>query len=124
MYGDFIIVMICLYFTCTIQQTILMNHQKFTFQYYGERLNPNLYADGKVCLSLLGTWEGKNSCEMQNPDSSNLQQVLVFMLGLVLVSEESNSDELGLFQQPSVGFLRTLVVRLRKLKDALQTIQK
>ena len=23
-----------------------------------ERLNPNLYEDGKVCLSLLGTWSG------------------------------------------------------------------
>ena len=23
------------------------------------RFNPNLYADGKVCLSLLGTWEGR-----------------------------------------------------------------
>lgn len=22
------------------------------------RFNPNLYADGKVCLSLLGTWSG------------------------------------------------------------------
>ena len=24
-----------------------------------ERLNPNLYEDGKVCVSLLGTWTGK-----------------------------------------------------------------
>ena len=24
-----------------------------------EKLNPNLYVDGKVCLSLLGTWDGK-----------------------------------------------------------------
>ena len=24
-----------------------------------ERLNPNLYETGKVCLSLLGTWNGK-----------------------------------------------------------------
>lgn len=24
-----------------------------------ERLNPNLYEDGKVCVSLLGTWSGK-----------------------------------------------------------------
>lgn len=26
-----------------------------------ERLNPNLYEDGKVCVSLLGTWTGKVS---------------------------------------------------------------
>ena len=27
--------------------------------YCAERLNPNLYEDGKVCVSLLGTWSGK-----------------------------------------------------------------
>ena len=26
-----------------------------------DRLNPNLYEDGKVCVSLLGTWSGKVS---------------------------------------------------------------
>jgi len=26
-----------------------------------DRLNPNLYEDGKVCVSLLGTWAGKVS---------------------------------------------------------------
>ena len=26
-----------------------------------ERLNPNLYEDGKVCVSLLGTWSGRVS---------------------------------------------------------------
>ena len=24
-----------------------------------DRLNPNLYEDGTVCVSLLGTWQGK-----------------------------------------------------------------
>jgi baculoviral IAP repeat-containing protein 6 len=24
------------------------------------RFNPNLYSDGKICLSILGTWEGGN----------------------------------------------------------------
>jgi ubiquitin-conjugating enzyme E2 O len=27
--------------------------------YASDRLNPNLYVDGKVCVSLLGTWSGK-----------------------------------------------------------------
>ena len=27
--------------------------------YCTDRLNPNLYEDGKVCVSLLGTWSGK-----------------------------------------------------------------
>eukprot|EP00960_Hanusia_phi_P005361 155798-Hanusia_phi.AAC.1 len=34
------------------------------------RFNPNLYSDGKVCLSLLGTWHG----ESWNPSSSTFLQ--------------------------------------------------
>ena len=41
-----------------------------------ERFNPNLYADGKVCLSLLGTWHGGDSSEKWNPLQSNLLQVI------------------------------------------------
>jgi len=28
-----------------------------------DRLNPNLYPDGKVCVSLLGTWTGRVSLD-------------------------------------------------------------
>ncbi|XP_077246663.1 putative ubiquitin-conjugating enzyme E2 23 [Tasmannia lanceolata] len=52
----------------------------------GLRLNPNLYEDGKVCLSLLNTWTGKRS-EVWNPSSSNILQVLVSLQGLVLNSK-------------------------------------
>ncbi|CAI5931314.1 unnamed protein product [Closterium sp. NIES-65] len=38
----------------------------------GLRVNPNLYEDGKVCLSLLNTWGGKGT-EVWNPGSSILQ---------------------------------------------------
>lgn len=47
------------------------------------RFNPNLYSDGKVCLSLLGTWHG----EPWNPRSSSLFQVLVSIQSLILVSQ-------------------------------------
>ncbi|KAG4067201.1 hypothetical protein HA402_000192 [Bradysia odoriphaga] len=50
-----------------------------------DRLNPNLYEDGKVCVSLLGTWHGKGS-EMWSA-SSTLLQVIVSIQGLILVSE-------------------------------------
>lgn len=53
---------------------------------YGDRLNPNLYDTGKVCLSLLGTWGG-NGVETWNAQSSTVLQVLVSIQGLVLVSE-------------------------------------
>ncbi|XP_074648201.1 (E3-independent) E2 ubiquitin-conjugating enzyme UBE2O-like [Tubulanus polymorphus] len=49
------------------------------------RLNPNLYEEGKVCVSLLGTWEGKGT-ELWN-SHSNLLQVLVSIQGLILNSE-------------------------------------
>ncbi|CAM0953964.1 unnamed protein product [Alopecurus aequalis] len=49
----------------------------------GLRLNPNLYACGKVCLSLLNTWAGKG-CEKWNPSNSTMLQVLVSIQALVL----------------------------------------
>ncbi|CAI9728364.1 Hypothetical predicted protein [Octopus vulgaris] len=53
--------------------------------YCADRLNPNLYEDGKVCVSLLGTWSGKGN-EVWTQES-NLLQVLVSIQGLILVSE-------------------------------------
>lgn len=53
--------------------------------YCTDRLNPNLYEDGKVCVSLLGTWSGKGN-EMWTQES-NLLQVLVSIQGLILVGE-------------------------------------
>lgn len=75
----------------------------------GIRINPNLYANGKVCLSLLNTWMGKVSrcggelrravtdgsapvrlmqdTEVWKPASSSLLQVLVSIQGLILVEK-------------------------------------
>lgn len=50
------------------------------------RINPNLYEDGKICLSLLGTWPGKDKKENWSEESS-LLQLLVSLTGLVLVKE-------------------------------------
>jgi ubiquitin-conjugating enzyme E2 O len=43
--------------------------------YCSDRLNPNLYEDGKVCVSLLGTWAGRGTEVWTN--SSTLLQVIV-----------------------------------------------
>lgn len=53
--------------------------------YCSDRLNPNLYEDGKVCVSLLGTWAGRGT-ELWS-HSSTLLQVIVSIQGLILVSE-------------------------------------
>ncbi|KAG0614322.1 hypothetical protein M758_6G168100 [Ceratodon purpureus] len=49
----------------------------------GLRLNPNLYENGKVCLSLLNTWSGRGT-EVWDPQESSILQVLVSIQGLVL----------------------------------------
>ncbi|KAL1195272.1 putative ubiquitin-conjugating enzyme E2 26 [Cardamine amara subsp. amara] len=49
----------------------------------GLRINPNLYACGKVCLSLLGTWSG-NSREKWLPKESTMLQLLVSIQALIL----------------------------------------
>lgn len=63
----------------------------------GFRLNPNLYECGKVCLSLLNTWNGGQN-EMWLPDKSTMLQVLVSIQALIL-----NADPF--FNEP--GFDKT-----------------
>jgi ubiquitin-protein ligase len=47
------------------------------------RFNPNLYNCGKICLSLLGTWQG----EPWDPKVSNLNQALSSILFLIFTDE-------------------------------------
>ena len=45
------------------------------------RFNPNLYNDGKVCLSLLGTWDGAPG-EQWSKETSTIIQVRVTPVSL------------------------------------------
>lgn len=45
------------------------------------RFNPNLYQDGKVCLSLLGTWSGPG----WDPSVSTILQLLVSVQAMIFV---------------------------------------
>lgn len=67
------------------------------YRSYGMRLNPNLYANGRVCLSLLNTWVGKKS-EKWNPSESTVLQVLLSVQALVL-------NEKPYFNEPGHGML-------------------
>ncbi|KAK2002778.1 ubiquitin-conjugating enzyme [Colletotrichum falcatum] len=49
----------------------------------GRRFNPNLYVDGKICLSLLGTWEGERWC----PQKSTLLQLLVSIQAMIFCAK-------------------------------------
>jgi ubiquitin-protein ligase len=60
---------------------------KVKFHAYQIRMNPNLYDNGYVCLSLLGTWQGQHSTEEWNPASSNVVQVIHALQAMVLCKE-------------------------------------
>ncbi|KAI0368884.1 hypothetical protein BV20DRAFT_968673 [Pilatotrama ljubarskyi] len=59
------------------------------------RFNPNLYSNGKVCLSLLGTWQGRPE-EQWAPRKSTLLQVVVSIQSMILV-------DLPYFNEPGFG---------------------
>ncbi|KAF9010312.1 hypothetical protein BDZ89DRAFT_1078249, partial [Hymenopellis radicata] len=65
--------------------------------------NPNLYHDGKVCLSLLGTWAGRPE-EQWQPYKSTLLQVLVSIQSMILI-------DLPYFNDASTTYNRGLTVQ-------------
>ena len=64
-----------------VPQVLLQTTGNDTF-----RFNPNLYANGKVCLSLLGTWAGQEG-ESWNAKTSTFLQVMVSIQSLILVEK-------------------------------------
>ncbi|EPQ59915.1 hypothetical protein GLOTRDRAFT_32925, partial [Gloeophyllum trabeum ATCC 11539] len=81
------------------------------------RFNPNLYADGKVCLSLLGTWSGPGWV----PGKSTLLQVLISIQSMILcdepyVNEPGWSQEAGsVNSQAYSANVRRMVVKTAML---------
>lgn len=73
------------------------------------RFNPNLYSNGKVCLSLLGTWSGPSWTS-----ASTILQVLVSIQSLILVPDPY-------FNEP--GFERAIGTELGK-RSSLQYNQR
>jgi ubiquitin-conjugating enzyme E2 O len=89
-----------------------------------ERLNPNLYVDGKVCLSLLGTWSGP----AWDSQRSTILQVLVSLQGLVLVeepyfNEPGHECDVGTEQGRQSSALYNEHARLLSLRAALSCAQ-
>ncbi|KAI3876596.1 hypothetical protein MKX03_013298 [Papaver bracteatum] len=65
------------------------------------RINPNLYNSGKVCLSLLNTWDG-DKVERWTPGKSNMLQVLISIQALVL-NEKPYFNEPGYEKSAGTG---------------------
>ena len=76
----------CFLFDITLPSTYPKVSPKVQFLTTGGgriRFNPNLYQCGKVCLSLLGTWQGPGWISGQ----STLLQVLISIQSLILVPD-------------------------------------
>ncbi|KAI3842815.1 hypothetical protein MKX03_024759 [Papaver bracteatum] len=81
---------------------------KVYYRSFGHSLNPNLYANGYVCLSLLNTWNGDKN-QKWNPSQSTILQVLVSIQGLVLNAKPYfNEPGFGSFANSSVFIKRSL----------------
>ncbi|XP_018716017.2 putative ubiquitin-conjugating enzyme E2 38 [Eucalyptus grandis] len=70
------------------------------YRSFGYRINPNLYASGAVCLSLLNTWGG-NFLERWNPKESTILQLLLSIQALVL-------NEKPYYNEPGSGIFKIL----------------
>ncbi|XP_030539869.2 putative ubiquitin-conjugating enzyme E2 38 [Rhodamnia argentea] len=74
------------------------------YRSFGYRINPNLYVNGNVCLSLLNTWPGKRKSETWNPKESTVLQVLLSIQALVLNERPYyNEPGFGSFKPGSSG---------------------
>ena len=87
------------------------------------RFNPNLYSNGKVCLSLLGTWRGV-STENWDPKISTLYQVLIsiqsiIMSDLVYFNEPSYEHEIGTVEGNKKNEGYANIVRYGNVKYAM-----
>ena len=80
------------------------------------RFNPNLYNNGKVCLSLLGTWRGDDS-EAWSETTSTFLQVLVSIQSLILVPEPYFNEpgyESSIGTQDGISASKTYNERIRQ----------
>ena len=79
------------------------------------RFNPNLYNCGKVCLSLLGTWQGEQG-EAWQPKTSTLLQVFISVQALILVPDP-------FFNEPGYERIRGTAEGDRESRNYNETIR-
>ena len=63
---------------------------------HGMRLNPNLYSNGKICLSLLNTWIGEKEARW-NPRSSTIPRFWCHSKDLFLIGNPSTMSRVVLY---------------------------
>jgi ubiquitin-protein ligase len=95
------------------------------FRSLGPKLHPNLYEDGNVCLSLLGTWNG-SGIENWDPAHSNILQVVLSIQGLILGVKEPYYLEAGYDRHRGTaeGEANSLVYNERSFLLSVQQMRK
>lgn len=98
-----------------------MNHGGFRF-------NPNLYATGYVCLSILGTWRGTGG-ETWNASTSTLSQVLISIQSQILTdepyfNEPGHESKIGTQFGKDASRKYNIDVRLHTMKHAIRDLLK
>jgi ubiquitin-protein ligase len=93
----------------------------------GNRFNPNLYADGKVCLSILGTWSAGSQSEKWNEKTSSLLQILISIQSQILVdepyfNEPGHERSIGTANGKSYSESYNANIRLYVLKSAMRDL--
>ncbi|KAM5469717.1 putative gamma-glutamyltransferase [Microsporum audouinii] len=53
----------------------------------GKTINPNLHPDGKVCLSLLGTWHDGDAAAQWQPGKSTILSVLISIQAMIFTED-------------------------------------
>jgi len=56
------------------------------------KFNPNIFTEGKLCLSILNTWGNHGSIGKWDPENSSLYQILVSIQSLVFTSDPYFND--------------------------------
>lgn len=83
----------------------LLNNQNF-------RINPNLYENGTVCLSLLNTWNGEKS-ETWNSSTSSVAQILLSIQTMIF-------NENPYYNEPTFEIIRDKNDQIFKEQQATQ----
>lgn len=77
------------------------------------RFNPNLYQCGKVCLSLLGTWQGPTWV----PNKSTLLQVLISIQSLIFVEEPFYNEPMYHEQYGQIKYQKLSQAYTKKIRS-------
>ena len=85
------------------------------------RFNPNLYNNGKVCLSLLGTWSGQQG-ESWSAGTSTFLQVLLSIQSLIMIDTPYFNEpgyERGTTAATEASFHYNVVIMIACIKEAM-----